>query len=447
MYNQNLINKLPLLLLLAISVNYCVIAQQTNESDILSNKEVLEDIDSFFDTIRNTHPDPYYYSSKKAFDSIQSYIKNNLQDSVTPQMIKQLLEYHTNNIFDAHTGITHYSYSLYSIPDENFVFPYDVSIKRNKLIVKDSSVNIGPIAKVNGKDVSKIILKMKRLLKADFPASVKHNYMEKYFTTFYHSLYGSSSTFKLSSKNKTVTIEGIKAKKIMESKTSENYKNFDFNSYPDAGVGLLTIKTFSYDYRDKFEKFILKSFDSISESEIENLIIDLRENGGGSDRIVNNLLDHLFINDYKILYGYVKKDDYQYGLNWTRGPYSKNIYKGNLIILQSNETGSAAKSFCSAIKTSERGLIIGQETRDPAFSFSNSKCFELPNSKVSYCCARGFYAMPGSTYSGNNGIIPDIFYDVQKLEKLGLNELKFLIDKAKEDYKAYFNKQYFRQKE
>jgi hypothetical protein len=55
--------------------------------------------------------------------------------------------------------------------------------------------------------------------------------------------------------------------------------------------------------------------------------------------------------------------------------------------------------------------------------------------------------MPGSTYSGNNGIIPDIFYDVQKLEKLGLNELKFLIDKAREDYKAYFNKQYFRQKE
>lgn len=447
MYNLNLIKKLPLLLVLVFGVNYCLIAQQTNVRNLLSHKEALEDIDSFFDTISNTHPDPYYYSSKKEFDSIQSYIKNNLKDSISPQMIKKLLEYHTNNILDAHTGITHYSYSLYSIPDENFVFPYDVRIKRNKFIVKDSAVNLGPLTKINGRNVSKIILKMKRLLKADFSTRVKQNYMEKYFTTFYHSLYGSSSTFKLSSQNKTVTIEGIKAKKIIESETTEKYRNFDFNTYPDARVCLLTINTFGYDYRDKFEKFLLKAFASISESGINDLIIDLRENSGGSDRIVNILLDQLFINDYKILYGYIKKDDYQYGHNWIRESYPKNIYKGNVMILQSNETGSAAKSFCSAIKTSERGLIIGQETRDPAFSFSNSECFELPNSRVSYCCATGFYAMPGSTYSGNNGIIPDIFYDVQELGKLGLNELKFLRDKAKEDYKAYFDKQYFRQKE
>lgn len=164
----------------------------------------------------------------------------------------------------------------------------------------------------------------------------------------------------------------------------------------------------------------------------------------GSDDLVNSLLDYLFTGDYKVMFGYVKRKDREYGLDWTRKNLPQHRFDGNVIVLQSHKTASAALDFSSAIKTSERGLIIGKETRDPAYSFSNSRSFQMPNSKIPFSCATGFFAMPGASYDGKNGIIPDIIYNVEQLGTLNAERINSLYKMATYKCRMYFEKEYFK---
>ena len=420
---------------------------QINKDLMLSKEQAIEDIQFYFDTIRNVHPFPFYYSSENLFDSILYDIKTKLPDSLSANDFFKLLEYNTNSIFDGHTGIPYYSYSLNTIPQNSSLFPLEIFLEREKIYFKDKKLS-KEILKINGVESCRIIREMTKLLKADFPISVRKNYIEEYFKEFYFSLYGSHENFTINyidmKQPKTKNLKGIlKQNIIKENETQENNDSFVLDVFREDSIALMTVNTFSYENKDHFEHFLQRSFDTIAKLKISTLFIDIRGNGGGSDILVNTLLDYIFIGDYKIMFGYVKRKGKEYGLDWTRKSLPQNIFTGNVIVLQSNQTASAAMDFSSAIKTSERGLIIGMETRDPAYSFSNSRSFMMPNSKLPFSCATGFFAMPGASFSGKNGIVPDIIYDVEKIGVINTQSIKNLYKMAIEKCKMYFEKEYF----
>ncbi len=133
-------------------------------------------------------------------------------------------------------------------------------------------------------------------------------------------------------------------------------------------------------------------------------------------------MDYIYPDDYYFLYGYaMDKDSIVEGNEWLRNHEIESPYLGKVYVLQSYKTFSAAMDFSSAIKTSDRGIIIGEMTSDPAYSFSNATGFHLPNTGIWVSCAQGFYAMPSGNHNCNVGILPDVYCHRKELDILKKN--------------------------
>lgn len=161
-----------------------------------------------------------------------------------------------------------------------------------------------------------------------------------------------------------------------------------------------------------------KIFDSLYVNIIKakSLIIDIRNNGGGSSNHGYYVLSHLI--DKKVLTSKTKTKQYvalskAYGNSDTFIEYApgtiepiqnKEKYAKPVVVLTSVKTFSAAEDFLVAFDNSKRGLKIGQKTGG---STGQPISFDLPEGgKMRVCTKRDMYP-DGKEFIGI-GITPDI---------------------------------------
>ena len=151
-------------------------------------------------------------------------------------------------------------------------------------------------------------------------------------------------------------------------------------------------------------------------SGVPNLIIDVRNNGGGDGDVVEKLYsyiagDTLVTDSYSKVNSRSGYESFKYSLNRTidddsftgflaeegkdgfyqRPEKAKTIvpdpdinYKGNVYVLINDLSASAAALFPAMLVRNHRGVVVGRETRT-AFHFMNAAEFadiRLPNSKI-----------------------------------------------------------------
>ncbi|NQZ76306.1 MAG: hypothetical protein HRT61_09370 [Ekhidna sp.] len=132
----------------------------------------------------------------------------------------------------------------------------------------------------------------------------------------------------------------------------------------DYKIGVIDIPSF---YRTLFKKSsqkttsmtedvkqILANFDHES---IDGLLVDLRNNRGGSLIEAINLTD-LFLDHGTILLTKNRSNNLKSNKIYKKGYY----YSGPLAILVNNNSASASEIFAAAIQDYKRGLIIGEQT-------------------------------------------------------------------------------------
>ncbi|HHH55358.1 MAG TPA: hypothetical protein ENK91_17000, partial [Bacteroidetes bacterium] len=91
----------------------------------------------------------------------------------------------------------------------------------------------------------------------------------------------------------------------------------------------------------------------------------------------------------------------------------ENSFKGNVYVLTSNNTYSAAADFVSAFRYEERGLIIGDTIGQPFSGFIDKIPVKLPNSKLQGGVSFKKYEYIGANkINYNQGIPPDIYVDM-----------------------------------
>ncbi|HEX8187972.1 MAG TPA: S41 family peptidase [Pyrinomonadaceae bacterium] len=89
------------------------------------------------------------------------------------------------------------------------------------------------------------------------------------------------------------------------------------------------------------------------------LVIDLRGNGGGSEKTLLRMLSNLFDRDVNV--GEVKRRKETKMLTAkTRG--ADNVYKGDLVVLVDGDSGSASELFARVIQLEKRGTVVGDRT-------------------------------------------------------------------------------------
>ena len=183
-------------------------------------------------------------------------------------------------------------------------------------------------------------------------------------------------------------------------------------------AALLTISSFNYypwSNLTVFKTFIDSAFKVISTNGIENLIIDLRFNGGGSQQSSIHLLRYLV--DKPFIYysnaqfeGKTEKIDGEELIT----PFEKG-FKGKCWYLIDGMGNSTTGHFMSLVKVLKLGTVVGEELGSNQFCSAGQVICRLPNTKLVYYVANNTHESTATSLPDETGILPD-HYVTQSIE-------------------------------
>jgi hypothetical protein len=443
----------------------------------ISVKHIRKDIKFYFSTIKKTHPSPYYYASSKTIDSVENQMLKDINKPLFSSELARKIEFETNPLFDNHTKIHHIFHNpIAHYYGTEIFFPWDLKIIDENLYLLDEKGQMR-IVSINKYNATDILRDMKKIFSADISDANKNQQIETNFPLYYYLTCLERGAFTLERKTFSVevehpanSIETITAQgKTEEEVKAEIAKKNSYNKYDepfqfelvDDSIALLTVNTFETLEGSVYADFLENSFKQISQSNCRYLFIDIKNNGGGSSMNALFLLDYVYKDDYNI-FGSVstKRVSKAYTKEYGREPLGEQIhyngqgkyvqyydffarqkevlypFEGTVFLLQSYQTASSALDMSAAIKSSRRGIVIGNPTGEPATSFSQGVVFQLPYSKLYFQCAIGLFVMSSGS-SDDKWIQPDIYKDITKMELNQIN-LKEMIKEARLNYLGFF---------
>lgn len=338
-----------------------------------------------------------------------------------------------------------------------FVFPFlfdtsdnSLSIKNIKRVYRDlipKEVAGKKITSINGFSTEKVLNIFNTYTSGE--SEYRRLYMSNdYLNIYYNFLFNATSNLEVSfqdgSSLKIALLKKMDARKLIN-EINENDKNKNSQTHTDrkynykivnSKYALLTFNSF-FDIKE-FTVFLKKMFSDLKAKHIQNLIIDIRSNGGGNSLLGSELLSY-FINkpfyqfDKAILkYSEISKQDFfkstqntdkqklEY-MNKKNGsseikdlsqelvsPKNKEEqYSGKVYLLTSPYTFSSATDFTNAFKYYKVGEVIGEETGGILVSPGDVVTTYLPNSKLELSITTSKYYSIGAKENDNRGVIPD----------------------------------------
>lgn len=174
-------------------------------------------------------------------------------------------------------------------------------------------------------------------------------------------------------------------------------------------IGVIDIPTFYVDFQAQQQgnknyksttRDVNKLLRDLIKEGVDGVVIDLRDNGGGSLQEANKLTG-LFIDGGPTVQIRGKSNQ----LNILKDLDLRTTYDGPLVVLVNRLSASASEIFAGAIQDYQRGIIIGSQTFGKG---TVQSLIPLTRGQLKLTQAK-FYRISGES-TQNRGIIPDIFY-------------------------------------
>ncbi|GAU75472.1 S41 family peptidase [Fusibacter sp. 3D3] len=144
-------------------------------------------------------------------------------------------------------------------------------------------------------------------------------------------------------------------------------------------------------YDEQYALFLKKMFDSINQAKIDNIVVDLRGNGGGDNQVAYAFLDYLSDS----------KDQMP-------------VFDGNVYVLIDHASFSGAVNFATLISDRHIGIVIGQPSGGKPTASGEVKAFVLPNTQLEYNIATKFAQRVDTSKNEEDALYPDdqTHYDI-----------------------------------
>lgn len=333
---------------------------------------------------------------------------------------------------------------------EEDLFPLQLYFEGKKAFVirhlaEQTVPELAEVERINGIETEELINSLLSKLGFGDGESLggKYYQLNHHFAAALATFYGVKEEYvvDLVQDGKTLQWKGSGLSKAqIEKENEESPEPFSFNLINGTTVILDINRFFTQSKEPDFKKFLKKSFSSIEEKGIQNLILDLRGNEGGIEKHGVLLYKYLAKQEFnyydfisvkpnlktnyeshtskifKVLNGFSKK--HESGNRFTKSVGlkthrpAKNTFSGELIVLIDGQSFSVTTEFGARVKSDQRGYFIGQETAG-GYALNSSGFFTiitLPNSKIDLGVPRlGFHmADLNPVQAFDRGILPDL---------------------------------------
>ncbi|MBQ7776446.1 MAG: hypothetical protein IJ379_11065 [Lachnospiraceae bacterium] len=188
---------------------------------------------------------------------------------------------------------------------------------------------------------------------------------------------------------------------------------YEIDKENNVGIFTLTTCVDNEEYRKVLENF----FKEVFSEDIENVVVDLRWNGGGNSWVANEFIKYLDVEEYKswdcqVRFGWYlfNNRDITY-----KNQKKQQVFDGELYVLTNVKTYSAAMDFAMLIADNDLGTIVGEASGNLPDSYGDIVYFQMPNSKLMLCVSHKRWYRIDQTKSGEP-IMPD--YEVESSEAL-----------------------------
>lgn len=411
-------------IVLVLFFSSCTVSKEFSVNKKYNAGELLEDYTLFRNILEDAHPGLYWYTPKDSIDYYFDLGQGMVTDSMTETGFRTVLSYVVSKIRCGHTTIRPSKpYSRATRRSSRF-FPFvlklwpDTAVLTFNLHKEDSVLKRGAvITAIDGKPMQQIVDTFFQHLSAD-GYNLTHKYQSLSnrgaFGAAYTTIYGPKTVYKVSyidsaGRQKTANVPLYRVRRDSTDKNQkerqlsrrearkqrlEYNRNLQFDTA--LNMALMDLTTFTRGYR--LPRFYRSSFRTLRKQGVENLVIDLRGNGGGSITNSNLLTKYIASGPFKIadsLYAlkrgsrYAKyrqnrlsnwlfmvfftdrKRDgrYHFGYferHWFK-PKRKNHFNGTVYILTGGNTFSASTLFTQAVKHQDNVIVTGEETGGGAY--------------------------------------------------------------------------------
>ncbi|MBJ2125502.1 S41 family peptidase [Flavobacterium sp. IB48] len=441
------------MLKLKIVFFFCFPILLFSQKEKLSVEKLKQDLVIFREIREKANSGLYKYRTKQQIDSIYSWAFSQISKP------KELIDFYKIIL-----QITDFEGSLHNdttLPNDfekkyssgNIFFPYPVKLIENRLVLnfENSEIPLGSqIFSINDIETKKLLSSLYKYYTTDgYNITGKSIGINGSFAKYFEMEYGPQKKFTVeyslpnqTKKNKK-TISAVSneiRKENFKKRHSLPIDSLQYNRAKDKysfkvisqNTALLSVHTFviGRNAKDKqhiaYKKYLDSCFQYLSNhSEIKNLIVDVRNNGGGTDpndivtfsyltqkafrenksAYVNfqeiPFAEYLVYEETELQKKQEEKKDFEDELKeefpkLENGKYiqderfnsllepEKNSFKGQIYLLISSRIASAGSLFASLVAGNTNAIVIGEETMGGYFGHNGHTPieYELPNTKI-----------------------------------------------------------------
>jgi hypothetical protein len=450
---------------------------------IYAEKQIAEDINFFIKSVEEISPFPYMRVDSQSVQNLVNELKKKGERN-GKALYLDFME------LAAAFNVGH----IYTFPPEMMLdeavqnadrfFPLFVNKKQGKWEIigsMDSSISekiIGTELKtINGIETEQIIDKFLHLI-AD-PATKEQslgaslpfllwaaNFKTPFTIELKNKENGSTETIVLQGTNDLAKFRAGKPKDKLEK--LDDFISFDF---VEQNVGYINAKSFYFAHSNsllkEFSKMLNSYFNALQKKNVSNLIIDLRENSGGSGFPAEAILQKIAGKAYRQTGGSTMRVSAQFkefldGLPWalklfvkkgmmkdyhkypvgtnikeetkpTMPKKVKNRFEGQVYVLIGPGTHSAAMMMANAIEDYELGILVGQPTVSIPRELSNALPLKTPNAKVTFVVPATLFTRANGDPNNFKPVTPDLITEpgIEKVDNKKDSDLQYIINKIK----------------
>jgi hypothetical protein len=401
--------------------------------------ELQNDFELLVNSLKEAHTGLYWYSTERQFDSLVSVQRVLVKDSLNSLQFYNIVSPIVAFSKEDHCDISLSGDAGKTQKEKGLFVPLILINLHQKPLILNHPYHGFELAEINGIKIKDIYQRLFSTFASDgFIQSSKYRYLDlRGFSREYAKVIGqekeNSIVIRNPSTGKTAThklrsvsygqLSGLMAQVLSENKIRKEIAKPAKLQFQDDNTAILTFRTFSNSNfaasNMDFKKFTDSSFAEISKRRPDNLIIDLRDNGGGSEGNEDYLFSYLTdrpYNKYKHVelsnfsFSFLEFTDYsgiedrqdlenelkseneksQNGKIYRKAglyipePLKSNPFKGSMYVLTSGWTYSGGAEFSALMKEHSSAVFIGEETGGGYYGNTSGTLLELtlPNTKL-----------------------------------------------------------------